>query len=466
MSETLTLEHGPTPVAAATAASGLPLTSVRGRETLNRVALVAADVVAALATLVLVAGLSAHPSVLALVAIVPAIVLVNKLAGAYDRDSAVIGKSTLEEAPKLLQLAGLFTLLVWLWDATVVGFDYTPATVVGLWAVLLTSTVAARLTARRIARALSGNERCLVIGTPERAEEIQRKLGAADVVGHVALDDCTTDLHALQALVDRHGAQRVILAPADTGSRAVTDLIRVARAADVRVSVLPPMLEVVGTTFAFDQVDGLTMIGVDGFGLSRSARLTKRAFDLVVASVMLLAVAPIMAAVALAVRLDSAGSILFRQTRVGRDGRHFEIFKFRSMVVDAEARKRELRHLNETDGLFKIAADPRVTRVGRFIRSTALDELPQLLNVLRGEMSLVGPRPLVVDEDEQVAGLDRARLHITPGMTGHWQILGSARVPLHEMVTIDYAYVANWSLWSDIKILLRTTRYMLARGGV
>ena len=181
---------------------------------------------------------------------------------------------------------------------------------------------------------------------------------------------------------------------------------------------------------------------------------------------MLLAVAPVMAAVALAVRLDSRGPVFFRQTRIGRDGTPFEILKFRSMVVDAEERKAELRHLNETDGLFKIADDPRITRIGRFIRSTCLDELPQLLNVVRGEMSLVGPRPLVVDEDAKVAGLDRSRLHLTPGMTGHWQILGSARVPLEEMVGIDYLYVANWSLWTDIKILLRTTRYVLARGGV
>ena len=124
-------------------------------------------------------------------------------------------------------------------------------------------------------------------------------------------------------------------------------------------------------------------------------------------------------AIALAIRIDSRGPVFFRQVRVGRDGRHFRIFKFRSMVVDAEKRKDELRELNEAgDGLFKITDDPRITRVGGFLRRTSLDELPQLFNVLRGEMSLVGPRPLVVDEDAQVLGLDRSRLHLTPGMTG------------------------------------------------
>ena len=116
-------------------------------------------------------------------------------------------------------------------------------------------------------------------------------------------------------------------------------------------------------------------------------------------------------------------------------------------------------------GLFKIGDDPRITRVGRFLRKTSLDELPQLINVWRGDMSLVGPRPLVLDEDARVAGFDRARLALTPGMTGHWQILGSARIPMDEMVTIDYLYVANWSLWSDVKIILRTIGTVMARRG-
>ena len=173
-----------------------------------------------------------------------------------------------------------------------------------------------------------------------------------------------------------------------------------------------------------------------------------------------------MLAIIAAIRLDSRGPIFFRQTRVGRDGRRFQMLKFRSMVPDAEARKAALRHLNETEGLFKIADDPRTTRVGRLLRRSSLDELPQLFNVLRGEMSLVGPRPLVVDEDEKVLGFDRHRLHLTPGMTGHWQILGSSRIPMHEMIGIDYLYVANWSLWTDVKILLRTVPYVLSSRGL
>jgi exopolysaccharide biosynthesis polyprenyl glycosylphosphotransferase len=226
------------------------------------------------------------------------------------------------------------------------------------------------------------------------------------------------------------------------------------------------MLEVVGSSVEFDHVDGLTMLGVRRFGLSRSSRFLKRAFDLVGASLILTATAPVMLAIAAAVRLDSRGPVFFRQTRVGKDGERFQMLKFRSMVVDADARKEALRHLNETQGLFKIENDPRITRVGRFLRRTSLDELPQLFNVWRGEMSLVGPRPLVIDEDAQVHGLDRHRLHLTPGMTGHWQILGAARIPMDEMVGIDYLYVANWSLWEDVKILLRTIPYVFASRGM
>ena len=226
------------------------------------------------------------------------------------------------------------------------------------------------------------------------------------------------------------------------------------------------MLEVVGSAVEFDDVDGMTVLGVRQFGLSRSSRTLKRAFDIVVTSIGLVAVAPILAGLAIAIRLDTRGSIFFRQVRIGRDGEPFEIFKFRSMVTGADARKDELRELNEVgDGMFKISADPRVTRVGRFLRGTSLDELPQLFNVLRGEMSLVGPRPLVVDEDALVIGLDRSRLHLTPGMTGPWQVLG-ARVPMQEMVGIDYLYVSSWSLWLDVKLLLRTVRHVLRRGNV
>ena len=164
-------------------------------------------------------------------------------------------------------------------------------------------------------------------------------------------------------------------------------------------------------------------------------------------------------------QLDSPGPVFFRQTRVGRGDTRFQILKFRTMRSDAEERKIELRDRNETRGLFKISNDPRITRIGRLLRRSSLDELPQLWNVLRGEMSLVGPRPLVLDEDQRIQGWYRRRLSLTPGMTGDWQVFGAARIPLREMATIDYLYVSNWSLWADIRIMLRTIPFIVHRRG-
>jgi len=245
------------------------------------------------------------------------------------------------------------------------------------------------------------------------------------------------------------------------------NLVRTLKAVGVRVSVLPRLLEVVGSSVEFDDLHGVTVMGVRRFELTRSSAAFKRVFDLFGAGLGLLAVSPLLLVIAVAVKLDGGGPVFFRQWRVGRHGKRFQMLKFRTMVVDAESLKDSLRHRNEAqEGLFKIKADPRVTRVGRWLRSSALDELPQLWNIVRGEMSLVGPRPLVIDEDRRIEGWHRRRLELMPGMTGPWQILGPARVPLKEMVAIDYLYIANWSLWTDIKILLRTIPHVLGRKGL
>jgi lipopolysaccharide/colanic/teichoic acid biosynthesis glycosyltransferase len=200
--------------------------------------------------------------------------------------------------------------------------------------------------------------------------------------------------------------------------------------------------------------------------LSRSAHLAKRALDLLGATLLLILSAPLLALATVAIRLEGPGPVLFRQTRIGKDGTPFRIVKLRTMVVGAEELKDELRGLNEAVGLFKIAADPRITRVGDLLRKTCIDELPQLFNVLRGEMSLVGPRPLIPEEDHQIRGWHRARLHTAPGITGPWQVLGAARIPLAEMVAIDCRYLADWSIWSDIKTLAMTIPCVLARRGM
>jgi len=182
----------------------------------------------------------------------------------------------------------------------------------------------------------------------------------------------------------------------------------------------------------------------------------KRAFDAVVAALALLILSPVFAIVAIALKLDSRGPLFFSQERIGQDGRPFRMIKFRTMVTDGE----------QLGPNVSATRDPRITRVGALLRRCFVDEAPQLINVLRGDMSLVGPRPLVVDEDQRIEGWHRGRLQLTPGMTGHWQVLGAGRIPLEEMMTIDYLYIANWSLWSDFKILCRTVPYVLGRRGL
>jgi exopolysaccharide biosynthesis polyprenyl glycosylphosphotransferase len=450
-------------------------TSVRRRESLRRRLLGVADVVSATIALVVVLNvLGADRAALDALVCMPLLVIPFKIAGLYDRDELRLVHSTLDEIPLVAQLTGLFTLGVAICRPVVLQGVLGNGQIAALWACTFAAVTSGRMLARWLSDRLSPVERCLVVGEAERAEHVGAKLAAsgarADVVASLPLAGADFDWpggpESFRAVVRRLGVDRIIIAPTTMDTTAVVELIRIAKAVGARVSVLPRMFEVVGSAVEFDDVDGMTMLGVRRFGLSSSSRLLKRAFDLLVASAAMIVAGPAIAVVALAIRLDSRGPVFFRQVRVGREGEHFSIFKFRSMVADADAQKERLRALNEAgDGLFKITGDPRVTRVGALLRRTSLDELPQLLNVLRGEMSLVGPRPLVVDEDAHVLGLDRSRLHLTPGMTGPWQILG-ARVPMQEMLGIDYLYVANWSLWLDFKLLLRTLRHVLRRGNV
>src|SRR6185312_14371699 len=411
----------------------------------------------------------------------PTLLLAAKLYGLYDRDEALLRKTTLEEAPKLFQVATLYALVTWLAGGLVVAGALDRAEALFLWLSLTLLLLLARALARAGALHLAEAERCVFIGDVASAQAIRSRLSGhcgikAELVAHVDFDEVgpwsdragsATRLAEIRTLAQTLDVHRAIVAPRSADAAEMLDLVRTLKAVGVRVSVLPRLLEVVGSTVEFDDLHGITVMGVRRFDLNRSSAAVKRAFDVAAASLGLLAVAPLLALIAVAIKLDSAGPILFRQLRVGRHGQRFHVFKFRTMVPDAEAMKDALRDRNEAqDGLFKIADDPRVTRVGRWLRKSALDELPQLLNIIRGEMSLVGPRPLVVEEDMRIEGWHRRRLELMPGLTGHWQILGPPRVPLREMVAIDYLYVANWSLWTDIKILLRTVPHVLGRRGL
>ena len=466
-----------------------PILETRGpaasmlRDALFRRLLLAGDMLAIVGAFALAIELSGGRLHLARICLagLPLVVLGAKLFGLYDRDEAVIRKTTLDEVPKLIQVATLCALVAWLADSALGYGKLTRPDVLFLWVALAVFLIVGRCAARAIALRAAPVERCLFIGNAASEQTIRSRMinhggVRAEIVAHVDLDEIapwSTDAFShdkLQEIRDLAGGldvHRAIVAPSSGEGGEMLDLVRTLKAVGIRVSVVPQLLQVVGSSVEFDDLHGVTLMGVRRFDLSRSSALVKRAFDFGGASLGLLAVSPLMIAIAIAIKLDSKGPVFFRQLRVGRDERHFRLFKFRTMVPDAEELKQSLAGLNEAqEGLFKIAEDPRVTRVGQFLRKTALDELPQLFNVLRGEMSLVGPRPLIVDEDRQIEGWHRRRLALHPGMTGHWQILGPASVSLREMVAIDYLYVANWSLWTDVKILLRTVPYVLCRRGL
>jgi len=213
-------------------------------------------------------------------------------------------------------------------------------------------------------------------------------------------------------------------------------------------------------------ISGVPLIGLKENSIKGWNLAMKRMLDVSFILFSLPILVPLTAVIALLICLDSKGSAIFRQIRIGKDGIPFSCYKFRTMVVDAEKRKAELAALNEADGpLFKIRRDPRVTRVGRFLRSSSLDELPQLWNVLRGEMSLVGPRPGLPEEVEQYDPWHRRRLEVTPGLTGLWQVLGRSDTTFDEMVRLDIYYTENWSVHMDLRILLKTIPVVLIGKG-
>jgi exopolysaccharide biosynthesis polyprenyl glycosylphosphotransferase len=406
--------------------------------------------------------------------LLPLVVVAASLMGLYERDETVLSKTTLKEGPALFHLATLCTLLLFVGQDVLVEGRLGLGQGLALWLAFFGASSGCRSLGRHLAVSRSRPERVVVIGDAERLESVEEKLRHgwalnAEIVRSITLDELpSAEPHeALATLVRRHDAERVIVASGDLDSDHLLAIIRESKALGVKVSVQPRLLEVVGSAVEFEDVHGGVFLGIRRFGLSRADMRLKRAMDVIASSLLLVVAAPVIAAAAVAIKLDSRGPVFFRQDRIGRDGRRFRMWKLRTMVDGAEARQAELMPLNEAvGGLFKMADDPRVTRVGRLLRRTALDEIPQLINVLRGEMSLVGPRPLVPAEDQRIVGWHRRRLQLVPGMTGMWQVLGSARIPLSDMVALDYLYIVNWSVWNDVQILLRTISFALRGRGL
>lgn len=457
------------------------------RDTVLRRTLALVDLVAAFIALMFVLDVVAGGSVRlrpTAVLVAPFVLVASKALGLYDRDQHIVKKTTIDEIPAIAYLSVLYAMGVWLAEALLFHGYLGRPEFFALIVASLTALVIGRLMARTLTGLIIEPDRCVILGNGGDAARVARKLQSAhgvraQVVGRIPLGaedaghrgarsgQMITGSESLSRVISEERVDRVIIAPDGHDQDDVLHVIRVIKALGVKVSVLPRLLEVVGSSSTFEDVDGMTLLGVRQYGVSKSSEMLKRSMDIVGATIGLVIVAPLLGALAIAIKLDSRGPVFFRQRRIGRQGQRFAMLKFRSMIPEADAIKHKLRDRNEVKGgLFKIADDPRITRVGSFLRRTSLDELPQLFNVLGGSMSLVGPRPLVEDEDALIEGWERRRLAVKPGMTGLWQIFGSSRIPMKEMVKIDYLYGANWSLWLDLKILLRTVPYVLRRRGL
>jgi len=270
----------------------------------------------------------------------------------------------------------------------------------------------------------------------------------------------------LPDLMRRHRIGRVLVADAEVDRERLLGVLRDCKTVSVKVSLLPATFSALGPSVEVDDVQGVTVLGINPPVLSRSSRMFKRGLDLLGAGLLAVLALPLLVGVAVAIKVDSPqGPVFFRQERIGRRGRRFRLLKLRTMDADAESRRSALLAQSKDPGWLHLEHDPRITRVGRLLRLASLDELPQLWNVIKGDMSLVGPRPLVIEEDRMVGGWARGRLDLTPGITGLWQVLGRTSIPFEEMVRLDYLYVTNWSLWSDIRLILRTLPTVLTGKG-
>jgi exopolysaccharide biosynthesis polyprenyl glycosylphosphotransferase len=288
-------------------------------------------------------------------------------------------------------------------------------------------------------------------------------------------DKGRTDIGRFQALggvdnlpgvLEEQLIDEVIIALPWQAHRKIIRLVNECQRADVRARIIPDLFQLSLSRVDVDDINGIPLIGVREVSLTGFNLALKRVVDVVLCVASLALALPLMLLIALAIRLDTPGPVLFVQKRVGRGGRFFEILKFRSMVEGADAEQEVLRKTEEVDGRrFKLKDDPRVTRVGRFLRRISLDELPQLYNVLRGEMSVVGPRPALPDEVAEYQEWHRKRLEVVPGITGLWQVSGRSEMPFDEMVLLDVFYIENWSLGLDLRILLQTIPKALSGEG-
>jgi len=412
----------------------------------------------------------------------PGWIIMMKLYGLYEHDEERTDHSTADD------LTGVFHVLcvgvlVFFAATWLTGFADPSTPKLLLFLILAVGLVTAgRVLARTLARrTVAYLQNTVIVGAGDVGQLIAKKLlqhpeYGINLVGFIDTEpkERRDDLehltllgppNRLPGIIRLFDVERVILAFSRDSHERSLELIRSLKDLNVQIDVVPRLYEMIAPGVGVHTVEGLPLIGLPSFNLSPSSQLLKRAMDVLLSAAGLILLTPFFLVIGLAIKLDSPGPVFFRQWRMGKGDKQFRIIKFRTMGVDADARKAELTHLNRHAAgdarMFKVANDPRMTRVGRFLRRYALDELPQLINVVVGEMSLVGPRPLILMEDEHVSEWARNRLNLKPGITGLWQVHGANAIPFDEMVRLDYLYVMGWSLKNDMRLLARTVPQVL-----
>ncbi len=460
--------------------------TVRRRGWLMRRALLCADLIALVVAFTIAEAhvhiprrpdhVALSTELLIFAATLPLWVVVAKLYGLYDNDEERADHSTADELVSVFHLVTVGTWIVFTgsWFLQVAHPDMVK---LGLfWLFSIVGITTARAVARAIARrSPSYIQNTVILGAGDVGQSLARKIlqhpeYGMNLVGFLDADpkERSNGLAHLAVLgspgelnnvIDTFDVERVLVAFSNEGHDELLQLVRSLHGRDVQIDIVPRLFDVLSPGIEIHAVEGIPLLALPPLHLSRSSRTLKRAFD-IAASLSALAVLSLpMALIAILIKLDSRGPVFFRQVRMGTDGQ-FKIWKFRTMVDGADLCKVDYAHLNQhIDGdprMFKIPDDPRATRFGRFLRRYSVDEIPQLLNVLVGEMSMVGPRPLILAEDRFVEDWARLRLDLRPGITGLWQVLGRSNIPFEEMVKLDYLYVTTWSIMEDLRLILRT----------
>ena len=462
----------------------------RDREFVLRLALLVADMVAlllALALSLVIVGSRQAPVAdsLWMLLILPAWALLLRAYGFYNHPIRRFEPTHLDDLFLHFNALVIGTLGLWVFYKAlpIPRLSFAELLVFGVLVMLLSSSL--RVLARKVNLQVHGPEKVFVVAPIGAVKTLRRKLAHHPeydmAVRGAVLDDSLPEqelqgelglrlsapLENLDALIAARSIDHLFV-QLDSGhvnQERAAELMHLCHSAGIRFSIFSGAKNLFLPGVEVNHLEGMGFLSYHPPVLSRSSLFLKRALDILISAVMLALFAPLMALIALAIKIDSDGPVFFKQLRVGQHGERFRLIKFRTMVPDSDRLVPELMARSIDPDWLIIDDDPRVTNLGRFLRHTSLDELPQLWNVLIGEMSTVGPRPLSERDDEGVSGWARHRLDLTPGLTGHWQVLGRNNIPFNEMVDIDYAYVTNWSLWLDLKLLIRTVPVVLRRRG-